>query len=412
VYGYLARGTLGVDVNDPLQAEVYDFGTTRRVIQIATNRYHVCVLFEDGRARCWGNNEQGQLGDGTQQNFGDDSTEILSERPDLSLTHIKSITAGRDGTCAISDVSGSDKVYCWGANARGEVGIASGADRVLNPSGQPITLNTVPKAVIGNQYSYCALLATNVARCWGTYLKGVRGMGVTNYDLGDNETPSSNAFNVQGVPNPISQLAGSYFTNCAISSGDLYCWGGNLNSEAGYPNASYGDEIWQTPGKVNLGDVSLVQASVTDQYGCGVDDEGVVRCWGSNLDDGALGYPYVYRVGYAREPAADYQLMHDALLDGGSPDSGVTPGLPIGAVDLGDFDETPGLDRAVRVEAGYHRTCALMEGGTLRCWGQNSYGTIGYAEAGEFIGLTDSPAQAYRQIGYSDVKVFGPPSDP
>jgi hypothetical protein len=55
-----------------------------------------------------------------------------------------------------------------------------------------------------------------------------------------------------------------------------------------------------------------------------------------------------------------------------------------------------------------------METGGLRCWGQNSYGLLGYPEVaeGEFIGFTDSPAQAYHRFGYSDVNVFGPPIDP
>lgn len=412
-YGALGQGTIGTDIVDPRQVPPYDFGTTRRVTQIAAGRYHVCVLFEDGKARCWGNNEDGQLGIGSLNNYGDQPTELLSELPDLPFENVQSIVTGYFDTCAIVGSGASAEVYCWGRNIRGEVGIASSEDEILSPT-SPVDLNVAPKALVGGNATFCALLASNDARCWGHYSYGMRGVGTVNYYLGDNEAPGSNSFNVKGVPNPIDQITGFSSTYCALSGSDAYCWGLNDNANAGYPVGVHGTEIWQTPGKVNLGDVTLVQVSAGSTYGCGVDDEGIVRCWGSNLDDGALGYPYVYRIGFDREPVLDYQLMRDAS-DGGNGDAGdagfVTPNLPLGAVDLGDFDETSGLDQALRVEAGYNRTCAIMVTGGLRCWGQNSWGLLGYPEIADaaFIGFTDSPAQAYQKLGYSDVKVFGPP---
>jgi alpha-tubulin suppressor-like RCC1 family protein len=160
--------------------------------------------------------------------------------------------------------------------------------------------------------------------------------------------------------------------------------------------------------------VSLVQVKPSANYTCALDDEGFVYCWGDDANDGAMGYPGIDRIGGDRDPILDYQLMRGG--DGGVSDGidagPVTPGLPVGAVDLGDFDGIPGPDRATQVETGPDRTCALMEDGTARCWGENSGGQVGYDPSIAYIGLTDSPAQAYEKIGHPDVEIFGPlPTD-
>jgi alpha-tubulin suppressor-like RCC1 family protein len=209
-------------------------------------------------------------------------------------------------------------------------------------------------------------------------------------------------------------LTGIANTICALAGGDVYCWGRNQNGQTGYPVTPYGTEIWQPPRAVNLGDVSLVQISTGANANCGLDDEGFVRCWGYDVNDGSLGYPGISQIGADRDPAFDYQLMRggDAGISDGIDAGPVTPGLPIGAVDLGDFDGMPGPDPATHVEVGPDRACAIMENGAVRCWGEDTAGLLGYGTGVSYIGLTDSPAQAYEKIGYADVKIFGPlPSD-
>ncbi len=409
--GALGRGTLGADIAEPSQIETLDFGTSRRVTQISSGHYHACALFEDGKARCWGDNATGQLGIDSTNDYGDEPTEPLSGLPDLPLSNIQSIVAGVFGTCAIVVNGGLERMYCWGSNLRGELGIGNTTQQ--DTPGQMVGLGgSEPSAVITGWHWTCALLDSGTARCWGDDANGIRGTGPTATWLGDNELPDSDSYNALGLPGPVTMFDGNHSTVCAVVGDDAYCWGRNEGARAGSVVATYGESIWQTPGKVNLGDVSVAKVSASLTHSCALDDDGFVYCWGTHKN-GSMGYPGVSEVGVEREPVLDYDLMQQGIpIDGGFGDAGaVTPGLPAGAVDLGDFDGTLGPDRAVSIDVTGHRTCVIMEAGTLRCWGDNRYNLLGYSEV-EFIGITDSPAQAYHGIGYSDVNVFGPQPTP
>lgn len=405
-FGQLGRGTKGADITNALLVPPLDFGTTRRVTQLSTGYGHACVVFEDNRARCWGRNESGQLGIDSQNDWGDDADEPLDQRLDLPFTNVRSIVAGRYSTCAIVGITGFEQQYCWGSNTLGELGISS-SNVLLDEPGNAVGLNARSLATQIGERWVCALLHNGAARCWGDYLYGVRGVGAASSYLGDNELPDQSSDNVKGLPGPVSMISAGRATSCAISAGDVYCWGRNESAEAGYPVGTYGTEIWQTPGKVNLGDISIVQVSAGWTSSCALDDEGFVYCWGNDPDDGQLGYAGVTKVGFDREPVLDYALMGgDGGLDAG------TPGLPLGAVDLGDFDAEPGPDRATKVVTGPDRACALMENGGLRCWGENTGAVMGYPVDVGYIGRDETPAQGYQQLGYSDPKIFGPaPSD-
>ena len=97
-YGALGRDGPRQDIADPSSIEPIDFGTSRQVQLVSAGWHHACVLFEDGKARCWGRNEQGQLGDGSTEDYGDDPDESLALRPDLPLDHIIDISAGVSNT--------------------------------------------------------------------------------------------------------------------------------------------------------------------------------------------------------------------------------------------------------------------------------------------------------------------------
>ncbi|HEX2881103.1 MAG TPA: hypothetical protein VHO25_16340, partial [Polyangiaceae bacterium] len=128
---------------------------------------------------------------------------------------------------------------------------------------------------------------------------------------------------------------------------------------------------------------------------------------------GLIGYPGFDNVGFEREPELDYLIMR-GMADAGSPDAAI-PGaadLPLGAVDVGDFDDIPGLDPVDSIWLGYRASCAIMKTGGLRCWGLNSDSRLGYGLGIPNIGYAKSPGETYADLGFSDVKVFGPPTDP
>src|SRR5690606_23819147 len=100
-YGVLGQDGAHADVSDPGLIGPIDFGDDRKVVQLSAGWRHVCVLFEDARARCWGNNESGQLGQGNVDDYGDDPGESLNSLEDIALEDVIRVSAGVSNTCVI-----------------------------------------------------------------------------------------------------------------------------------------------------------------------------------------------------------------------------------------------------------------------------------------------------------------------
>ncbi|HEX6940942.1 MAG TPA: hypothetical protein VF158_16105 [Longimicrobiales bacterium] len=131
---------------------------------------HICADGSDNKVYCWGNNGSGQLGDSTNTNG---PTPVAVQAP-AGVT-LSGVAAGLYHTCA----AGSDgKVYCWGSNEFGQLGDGTNTNSstpmaVEAPAG--VTLSGV---VAGSEHT-CALSAAGPAYCWGTDLNGQLGDGRT-----------------------------------------------------------------------------------------------------------------------------------------------------------------------------------------------------------------------------------------
>jgi len=78
---------------------------------LVTGEGHGCMVTDKGLV-CWGNNDNGQLGDGTQKG---------SEQPVVvtGIYNVFALAAGFKHTCAIVD---QDTIKCWGQNIYGQLG--------------------------------------------------------------------------------------------------------------------------------------------------------------------------------------------------------------------------------------------------------------------------------------------------
>jgi alpha-tubulin suppressor-like RCC1 family protein len=217
-----------------------------------------------------------------------------------------------------------------------------------------------------NIWHTCALLNTGNVRCWGEGRSGSLGYGNTN-TIGDDESAASAGdVNVGGT---VTQIAAGGGHTCAIlSSGAVRCWGGGVSGALGYANTnSIGDD--ERP--VQAGDVDVggkvVQITTGTDHTCALLDTGAVRCWGGAVY-GRLGYGNTNAIGDNETPAS------------------------AGNVNVGGT--------VVQISAGVSHTCALLDTGTVRCWGQGEYGRLGYGNTNA-IGDDEPPAAA------GDVNVGG-----
>jgi hypothetical protein len=171
-------------------------GLSPGVTAIAAGGVHTCALTDGGGVKCWGDNEYGQLGDGTTENR---MTPV--EVSGLSSA-VTAIAAGYYHSCALTTGGG---VKCWGDNYRGQLGDGTTEYRTtpVDVSG----LASRVSAIAVGEYHTCALTANGRAKCWGSDSDGQLGVGTILYHT----TPVDLGGPSLTLNYPTAQ-PGSYFT--------------------------------------------------------------------------------------------------------------------------------------------------------------------------------------------------------
>jgi len=420
-WGAGARGQLGYgdtkNVGDgvngdatPASAGAVDTGATPEVRQVAAGTAHTCALASDGTVRCWGHGSSGQLGYGNTNDVGNSPNDLPSAVGTVDVGgSVKAIAAGGDHTCALR---ADGQVYCWGDGEHGELGygntanVGDGKNGDKKPlSAGPVSLGRTAVAVVAGDMHTCAILSGGVVRCWGNGAYGELGGGNT-HDIGDDELPSA----APGVPvgGTVRALSAGLSGTCAIlAKGDSRCWGNDDSDQLGYGNTNnLGDD--ETPDKadpISLGAgrraVGFAQGF---QHTCVALDDGTMRCWGAS-PQGELGHgntnSYLGKAADAgpvwlSADSSRYSRLVDAgqthtcvVMDDGqlrcwgfNPDGRLGTG---NTDDVGDTEVPAQVDpvnvgdgrRVVSIGLGAAHTCAVLDDGTLRCWGYGSNGRLG-----------------------------------
>ena len=101
--------------------------------EIGAFGYHSCAMLSNGKIKCWGNNNDGQLGQGDNLHRGDGAYEMGDFLSFVSLgpgRRATKVTGGGNHVCALLD---ERNVKCWGWNTYGQLGLGdtnSGGDAV------------------------------------------------------------------------------------------------------------------------------------------------------------------------------------------------------------------------------------------------------------------------------------------
>ncbi len=336
--GYGSTADLG-DEPDELPGD--EVPTGGAVTEVVASQYVTCVLLDTQQVRCWGRGDYGTLGFGIpQQILGDQPNELPTPFA-LVGGAVADIDAGNLHACARL-VTGA--VRCWGSNFHGELG-QPGKPLGLTPQAMgDIALGEKATQIAAGEEHVCALLASGAVRCWGSNARGQ--LGYPGVDMvGDDETPeSAGPVNLGGVAVQID--AGGAHTCARMATGKLRCWGYGLFGQLGYEN---GNNVGDDEHPAAAADVKMLEPGDTvarvvlgKYHTCALLGGGGVRCWGAG-SSGQLGYGNTTAVG-------SYKF--------------IPPLVNVGAAVL---------DLAL---AGDH-TCALVEGGDVRCWGENGSGELG-----------------------------------
>jgi len=114
-------GQLGDGTNEDRMQPVPVQGLPGRPQALTSGAVHACALLADGSAYCWGQNLQGQLGDGTTENRN------RATRVAGGVT-FRSLVAGGALTCGFA-TDGTE--YCWGFNQNGQLGDGTRENRTV-----------------------------------------------------------------------------------------------------------------------------------------------------------------------------------------------------------------------------------------------------------------------------------------
>ena len=316
-WGRNAEGQLGDNSTTQRLTPVDVAGLTAGVLNVTAGVYHTCAVTTAGGAKCWGANNNGQLGDNT-------TAPRLTPVTVSGLTSgVLRISAGADHTCAVTTAGGAK---CWGANGDGQLGDNSTAQRLIPVDVSGLSSGTASIST-GSAHT-CVTTTTGGAKCWGANYHGM---------VGDNSTVQRLIpVDVSGLSSGVADVTAGHQHTCAVTTaGRAKCWGRNHVGQLG--DNSYLQRL--TPVDVSglLSGVSAIFAS--HQFTCALTGAGAVKCWGWN--------------GYG-------QLGDDSTVTRMTPAD--VSGLAAGVV---------------RIEPGRYHTCAITSSGGAKCWGFNQEGQVG-----------------------------------
>jgi len=339
-----ARPGIG-KVNIPTAMTAAPFAGGIKLTSISGNGAHICATASNGRAFCWGNGSNGQLGNGTNP-FN--STQAVPVTFPTGVSEFTSLGISVSSSCATtSPEAAKGQLYCWGNNTSGER-LALGASdtysrhrptRVPLPAGVTSWLD-----VAGEGYATCAIADTGNAYCWGN---GEATAGTSR------KSPTA-------VPMPAGKTFTKIWANgdafCAIDGtpGDAYCWyhSGSQPATASTP-AQAAAAVTMPPGvKFTQIDMAYDYTGSTFPWTthiCALGDNGQAYCWGSNKSEWAGG-------GGQLGDGTNTNRANPTLVANGAKPAGV---------------------KYTQIATGDFFTCAIGDNGKGYCWGDNEYAIYG-----------------------------------
>jgi alpha-tubulin suppressor-like RCC1 family protein len=420
-----SRGDAPGEMGDDLLPVDLGSGSGCHVKSIVAGGLHTCAVLSNGAAKCWGYNTHGQLGLGDTAQRGDGAGEMGNDLPALNVGYgrmVKRMTATYFNTCAELD---NGQTKCWGAAYTGMLGVGPSDARGDQPAEMGDKLRSFNFGrcsrirAFGSGFAYhygCALLDDGAVKCWGANSYGQLGVDRSSNvgdEAGDMGSPRLTDVSLGAGATVVSVGTGEFHSCALLSNGSVKCWGANRFGTSGLGDTARHDGRASYMGNnlpaVNLGTGrTAVALYVGAEHSCAVLDDQSLKCWGRN-EHGQLGLGDTNDRGDAAGemgdalPAVDLgagrhvKSMHlgvthtCAILDNDALKCwGDNYNAKLGLGDWADRGDAPGEmgdalpavslgtgRYATRVVGGFHNTCAILDDGTVKCWGDNTHGQLG-----------------------------------
>ncbi|MGE3843274.1 MAG: chitobiase/beta-hexosaminidase C-terminal domain-containing protein, partial [Vicinamibacterales bacterium] len=310
-WGDNANGQVGDGTTTDRSLAVLVAGVTGATA-VAGGANHSLALRQDARVVAWGYNGQGQLGDGTTSNHAVPALVT-------GLTNVSALATGGNFSLALKS---DGTVASWGQNVAGQLGDGSTTNRTTAVTATGLSSITAIDA--GANFSV-ALKSDGSVWTWGSNSNGQLGDGTT--------TSRSAAASVSGLAGVVAVAAGGYHTLALLSDGTVKAWGSNADGRLGDNSLTQRT----TPVSV-VGLTNVTALAGGGAHTLALDSSGVVWAWGDN---------------------ANGQLGDATTTDRWTP------------------VQVAGLPTIVGITAGSGYSLALAQDGGVWAWGRNADGQIG-----------------------------------
>ncbi len=211
-WGQNGDGQLGDGTTIDRLLPVQITGVTGNIIALSTGvSYHTLALTDDGKVWAWGNNDSGELGDGT-------TTDRTSPVQVPGLDDVVAIAAGGWHSLALKS---DGTVWTWGNNEYGELGDGTKTNRAV-PA--PIGIADVTSISAGNSHSL-AVKRDGTVWSWGDNRWAMLGDGTS--------TGRSLPVRAGSINDALAVVGGAHFSYALTDSGTVWAWGLNNNGQIG-----------------------------------------------------------------------------------------------------------------------------------------------------------------------------------
>lgn len=290
--GYCKKGPKQDGPTRYSDAPMSPVGISNEVAAVSVGYAQTCIITKSGGVKCWGSNQAGALGIGIDKDcphtaclpescFGTDSMEYPASTKPVNVKGLSSGVIDVDiGSLMVCAVMKDGKLKCWGYMDPGQSIRKSVPTDIPGISGA--------KSVSVSTIHACALLSSGEVKCWGGNEGGQIGNGTVSELV---KTPVT----VKGILDAVDIATGSYHTCAVLSSGEVKCWGCNVDSALGVSDESLTEtEMERKDWKVSTTPVTVpgitdaVQIEAGGTNTCVLTSQGSVKCWGVNFEQGQV----------------------------------------------------------------------------------------------------------------------------
>lgn len=315
-WGSNGAGQLGDGTSNTRRTPADVSGLTSGVAALAAGGAHACALMTAGGIKCWGDNAHGQLGNGTETDSPVPVPVSVNLSGLPAGESVVALAAGAAHTCLVARPPGnsSGRAMCWGNNDSGQLGDGTTTDRTTPV--QVYGLGANVSSITANDRHTCVRMAIggNPPRCWGYNGNASDGTNpplpppdrrgkccvlpayrsapdlVPHASGGDGRLGDGTDINrptpvsVVDLPSGVSWIESGAHHTCAITTeGGAKCWGRNDDGQLG--NGQQGTRITRPADVSGLtSGASAIATSSWRDHACALTTAKGLKCWGFNKE--------------------------------------------------------------------------------------------------------------------------------